>query len=206
MDLTRNVSTMTDESTHVEQGFTAGRHVVLRPVLDSDLEELWPILAQNPYEYEPLPWTHQRLKQKFEDKEELGLWGSNEKYYAVVRSQGGLVGFLREEGEGNPRITWNTFHLGAAIADREELYRDLLTAFRAYHERWSHALRISFITGGSEREKHSALEASGYAKEIVFERSHYYLGELADEMVHTWCSAEIEALGTDDGPVAGEEG
>jgi hypothetical protein len=196
---------MFDEATYVEQGHATGAQIVLRPVLEPDLAELWPVLAQNPYEYEPTPWTHQRLKQKFENKEEPGLWGRLEKYYTVVRKQGGVVGFLRQEVEDNIQITWNTFHLAAGVEDSAELYRDILRTFRAHHQRWSAPLRISFITGSKEQAKHAALEAEDFMREIVFERTHYYQGELVDDVIHTWLSPDLDTLGADDGPVAGEE-
>ena len=66
---------MTDNAS-TERGFVEGEHIVLRPVLEKDLEQLAPLMAQNPCERKPTPWTLQRLKKKFEDEKDPGLWGS----------------------------------------------------------------------------------------------------------------------------------
>ena len=63
---------MDTSGTTMERGFAEGEHVVLRPVLESDLAGLAELMAQNPIE--ALPWTRQRLTKQFKDEKEPGLW------------------------------------------------------------------------------------------------------------------------------------
>jgi hypothetical protein len=188
-----------------EAGFTEGEHIVLRPVLEADLEELWPLLAEAPFEFKTEPWTLQRLKHKFEDKEEPGLWSKTDHLFTVARKCGGVVGFIRENTDHNPRLTWNVLHVGSAIPDREVLGRDALRAYRDYKLRWHHPLRISFSILDCEDDKAAWLEAEGYPLELPFQRSYFYRGEPRAEVLYTWFSGELAQLRADDGPVAGEE-
>ena len=125
--------------TKPERGFCEGEHVVLRPVREADLPELARLLAENPYEREPLPWTHQRLKQKFEDKEKPGLWEDEKRIFAIARKSGGLVGFVRENQDWSPTICWNAMHVDQAAPDRDAVIaaRDVDTIYEvplAFHD------------------------------------------------------------------------
>jgi RimJ/RimL family protein N-acetyltransferase len=194
-----------DAAPKEERGFAQGALVVLRPVREEDLPELARLLAENPFDREPLPWTHQRLKQKFEDKEEPGLWGKRKRYFAVVRLSGGMVGFIFEEEEwGDSTVCWNRFHVGGRLEDRDALGRDALAAYLAYKRRWNDLRRISFSIGGVEEAKAQWLRDCGFAWEITLEQAVLHQGQPVAEVIYSWVSERVLELRVDDGPVAGE--
>lgn len=190
-----------------ERGFAQGEHVILRPVLEADLPELAKLLAENPFDYEPQPWTHQRLKQKFEDKEKPGLWEDHKRYFAVVRKQGGLVGFLYEEqGEAFSSLLWNRFHISLAQPDRNEVGPDVLRTYFAYKQRWHDPQRICFSIASVETQKAQWLQDAGYELELELPHAVMHLGQPTGELVYSWISPRLLAQHSDDGPVAGEPG
>jgi len=168
-----------------EKGFAEGEHVVLRPVLEDDLRELAQLMAENPYEHEPTPWTYQRLKKKFEDKDQPGLWERENKVYSVVRKSGGLIGFLKEAAERGD-MYWCILHLGESLPDRDALGLDLVATYLAYQQRWGKPRRISFDLLLIEEQKVQWLEGAGFERELVFERSVLYRGEPVAVGYYTW--------------------
>lgn len=190
-----------------ERGFAQGEYVILRPVLAADLRELARLLAENPFDHEPQPWTHQRLKQSFEDKDKPGLWDERTRYFAIVRQQGGVVGFIFEEDDGgHGGMWWNRFHICLAPADRDALGRDALATYFAYKQRWHDPLRISFSIAGCETQKAQWLSAAGYELEIEHPHAVWHEGRPATEMVFCWFNPRLLEQHADDGPVAGEAG
>jgi len=182
---------MDNAEAKTEKGFAEGEHVVLRPVLEDDLPELAKLMAENPGEREPTPWTHQRLKKKFEDKKEPGLWGKRERYYVIVRKSGGVVGLLREEDDYNRGIYWNELHVADALADRDQLGRDVAATYLAYKQRWHDPLRISFDLLRVEKTKIAWLEACGFELELTQERSVLYRGKPEARCFYTWLSETL---------------
>jgi hypothetical protein len=190
-----------------ERGFAEGEHTVLRPVLEADLPELAKLLAENPYDRAPQPWTHQRLKQKFEDKDKPGLWEERKRYFAVVRKQGGLVGFLFEEqGDTSAGVLWNSFHINLALPDRNALGADMLKTYFTYKQRWHDPQRICFSIASVQPDEAQWLTAAGYTLELEIPHAVLYRGEPASEMLFSWISPRLLQLRSDDGPVAGEPG
>jgi len=190
-----------------ERGFAEGEYVILRPVLEADLPELAKLLAENPYDRKPQPWTLQRLKQKFEDKDKPGLWEERERYFAVVRKKGGLVGFLHEEqGGAFSSMLWNCFHISLALTDRNEVGPDMLRAYFAYKQRWHDPQRIGFSISSVQPDEAQWLAAAGYELELIIPHAVLYRGEPASELVFSWISPRLLAMLSDDGPVAGEPG
>jgi len=187
-----------------ERGFIEGEHVVLRPVLEADFGELAPLLAANPYAEKQLPWTQQRLKQRYEDKDEPGLWGKRERYYVIVRKTGGVAGFLMQNGEDRDS-SWCRMYVDEAAADRDVLGREALSGYLAYMRRWKDPGRITFDVLSLEEEAISWLEATGFEHEVTIERAALYRGRPETLKVYAWLSERVKANLADDGPVAGEE-
>jgi RimJ/RimL family protein N-acetyltransferase len=180
---------MNSDQGQQERGFADGEHVVLRPVLEADLAELAPLMAENPLE--TLPWTHQRLKKKFEDKDEPGLWGKSQRYFAIVRKTGGVVGYLKEQQDANRGMYWNEHHVKDGIADRATLGLDAVNAYLEYKRKWHNPLRISFDVLRPEQEKIAWLEQAGFEHELTQERVMLYLGQPEARCMYTWFSAEL---------------
>jgi len=188
-----------------EVGFAEGEHVVLRPVLEADLPELAKLLAANPCDSKPQPWSLQRLKKRFEDKDDPGLWGKDERYFAVVRKTGGIVGFLREACEWKDGMYWNRLYIGEEHGDRDALGRDTVASYLAYKRKWHAPRRISFDVLRVEPGIGEWLSQAGFACEVTFELSMLYRGQPEALCVWAWLSDEVRSNLADDGPVAGEE-
>jgi hypothetical protein len=177
-------------------GFATGAQVTLRPVLESDLPELAAFLAANPGEPDRLPWTLQRLKHRFEDKEAPGLWDSkNSKHvFAVLRKESGeLLGYLREREDWSHGVYWCHFHLADGLPDLPELTADMLKAYREYKQAWHDPLRISFDILDCEAVKARELTAAGFELEVRRERMVLWLGQPQAICTHTWISERLQA-------------
>ncbi|MBN2080971.1 hypothetical protein JW859_02065 [bacterium] len=180
---------MTTSETNKQQGFAEGQHVVLRPVLEDDLAALAGLMAENPLE--PLPWTLQRLKNKFEDKDEPGLWGKTARHFVIVRHNGEVVGFLKESDDSNRGMHWNELHIKDGLADRDVLGVDTLTAYLAYKQKWHNPLRISFDVLRPETEKATWMVEAGFELELTQERVLFYRGQPEARCLYTWFSEEL---------------
>lgn len=176
------------------RGFAVGGHVVLRPVLEEDLAALAPLLAGNPGETDRLPWTQQRLKKKFEDEKEPGLWGKNTRYLAAVRREGGeVVGYVKEHRDENPGVFWAWIHVADGAGDRDVLGPDMISAYLAYKQRWHDPFRVSFDILGCEADKAGWLEACGFPLELTRRRMVLWLGQPQDLCTYTWYSDRLKA-------------
>lgn len=182
---------MTDNAS-TRRGFVEGEHIVLRPVLEKDLEQLAPLMAQNPCERKPTPWTLQRLKKKFEDEKDPGLWGSGEKYYVAVRKAGGVVGFLVQRGQN--RVYWITVHVDDNIADRDAVGMDILKAYESLMMDWHDPVRIGCEIIEPEAAKAGWLKDCGYELEVVFERMQMWLGEPVAVHHYGWIAPAYREL------------
>jgi len=171
-----------------ERGFAEGEHVILRPVGENDLRELARLMAECPLLDKQLPWTHQRLKKQFEDEKDPGLWKERDKYFAAVRRERGLVGFLHEREDWNRGMYWDSVHVDDRLADRDELGRDIVATYLAYKQRWTDLLRVSFDVLRPEQAKAEWLTASGFELELTRERMVLYLGKAEAILTYTWLS------------------
>jgi hypothetical protein len=177
-------------------GFAVGELLVLRPVLEGDLAALAHLLADNPSEPERLPWTHQRLKQKFEDKDAPGLWDEKGRKYvfaAVRKDTGELAGYLREREDYGSGIFWSYFHIADGLEGRAALAADLLKAYHAYKLKWHDPLRLSFDVLGCEEEKAAWLTAAGFELELKRERMVLWLGQPQSVCTYTWLSERLKS-------------
>ena len=171
---------------------------------DTSLMPLARLLAENPYGQEQAPWTYQRLKKKFEDKDKPGLWDRENKTYSVVRKQGGAVGFINENTSDN-QMFWCELHVGNGLSDRDALGADLVAAYLAYKERWHRPRRISFALLLVEEQKTQWLTAAGFEQELVFERAYFHQGQATALAYYTWCADWALARRAEQHPVPGEE-
>jgi len=189
------------EVSNMQKGFAYGEHVVLRPVVEDDLKELARLMAEDPCD--ATPWTHQRLKKKFENKEEPGLWGRTSRDYAILRKDGGIIGVLHESEDSNRGIFWNRLHIAEGLADRDELGIDTLRAYLAFKQAWCDLLRISFDVVRPEAGKAGWLGQCGFELELTQERKVLYLGQPEAQCTYTWFSEKLkQSPGWDDPAVA----
>lgn len=195
------MQTMTNTA---ERGFASGEHIVIRPVLVDDLRDLARLMAENPYDHDVLPWTYQRLKQKFEDQNKPGLWSHKEKTYTVARQQGAIAGFIRESVEEDTKH-WCGLHVGMSEPNRDAWGRDTVATYLGFKLRWFRPLRISFALLQAEEQKCQWLDAAGFEMELVFERSYLHQGQPAAVVYYTWCADWALAMRAEPCPVAGEE-
>jgi hypothetical protein len=195
---------MNDQAVTIERGFAEGELVVLRPVKESDLLPLAQLMAECPYENEPIPWTYQRLKQKFEDKEKPGLWDQDSRIYTVLRKSGGVVGFIREATHAG-EMYWCGLHLAESAADRDELGTELVAIYLRYKRHWHKPRRISFVLLRLETQKSNWLATSGFEEELVFHDAAFYRGKPAAIAYLTWIADWALALRAESQPVPGED-
>jgi len=195
---------MDSDQAQPERGFATGEHIVIRPVLADDLPDLARLLAENPYEHEPLPWTYQRLKRKYEDKDKPGLWSHNSRTYTVACKQGGVAGFIRESVDEDSKH-WCGLHIGLAEPDRDAVGRDVAATYLAFKQRWQRPRRISFALLLAEEQKCQWLEAAGFELELAFKRAYLHQGRPATVVYYTWCAEWALAMRAEPCPVAGEE-
>jgi RimJ/RimL family protein N-acetyltransferase len=177
------------------RGLAFGEHTALRPVLEDDLPALAKLMAENPAEPERQPWTLQRLKARFDDKDNPGLWSSKDKLrlHVIVRSGGGeVVGYLREHEDWHGGVYYNHIHVNEQLAGWQGLLRDALRTYRSYKCEWFAVLRISYDILGCEEEKAQCLESEGYALELRMERMYLWLGKPQARCTHTWISERLE--------------
>lgn len=188
-----NKQTKDNKETEVK-GFAEGEHTVLRPVLEEDLAALAPLLAGNPGEPDRLPWTQQRLKKKFDDEKEPGLWGKSMRMLTAVRREGGeVVGYVKEQKDENPGVFWAYMHVADGAADRNSLGPDMLAAYLAYKQRWHDPFRVAFNILGCETDKAGWLEQCDFPLELRRERMVMWLGKPEAICTHAWYSERLKA-------------
>lgn len=175
------------------RGFAEGGHTVLRPVLEEDLAALAPLLASNPGEPDRLPWTHQRLKKKFEDEKEPGLWGKSMRMLTAVRRDSGeVIGYVKEQKDENPGVFWAHMHVADGAGDRDTLGPDIIAAYLAYKQRWHDPLRVGFNALGCEADKAGWLETCGFPLELRRERMVLWLGKPEAICTYAWYSDRLK--------------
>jgi hypothetical protein len=178
---------MQNNDAMIGKGFATGSHVILRPVLEADLEALAYLLGENPLGLgqDQLPWTAARLKKKFEDSDKPGLWDDNRFTLAVTRKSGELAGFIDCERERNG-VHWIALHIREGLADRDELGRDALAAFVALGRKWHVMPKVATALIDGEPHKQNWFADAGFELEIRAEESHLYLGEIRDILIYGW--------------------
>ena len=196
----------TETQADARRGFATGEFVVLRPALESDLPELTKLLAANPADLEPEPWTIQRITKEFNDADGdiPGLWGKEQRYFTIAISDGTVVGFLKEKRGDDGRSCWNRLYIGEHIPNRTDLCADAAKTYLAYKCKWHNPTRIAFDALELEVSLTQGLELAGFELEMAMDQLLLYQGKPATYCCYAWLSEEVLRLWLDDGPVAGE--
>jgi hypothetical protein len=189
---------MNDEMTG--KGLAQGEQIILRPVLEQDLERLAYLLGESPFGIgqDALPWTAARLKKKFEDAENPGLWGDRRFTFAVARLSGGVVGFIdctRDSCGG----LWITLHVQQGLADCDSLGRDALATFMAMARKWHNLPRVATAVVACEQEKCGWYRDAGFELEIRAEEAQLYQGCFHDILIYGWLAESTIANRAPDG-------
>jgi hypothetical protein len=180
--------------------FISGEHAKLRPVLEADLPALARVMAEAPFgfSWEREPWTVQRLKKKFEDEKEPGLWNRTSKFYVVTDQTGVLVGALREELD---RLNGCDVELHIALArgDRDALGQDALRSYMEYKRGWQGTLRIDMALLPVQAAEREWLLANGFERHLRCEEAWLYRGELLPLEIYGWLAPEVAGNRAPDG-------
>lgn len=180
--------------------FINGELTRLRPVLERDLPQMAALMCEAPrgFTWDNYPWSHARLKKKFEDEKFPGLWGQRERYFAISDMQDQLCGVLREEQERGGQVELD-FHVVATRPDREELGRDMLAAYRDYKTNWWTINRIETALLSTQSSEREWLLGLGFDHEFTARRAWLHLGEIVDLEIYAWLPERVLANRAPDG-------
>jgi RimJ/RimL family protein N-acetyltransferase len=167
--------------------FVDGELTGLRPVLEGDLEALVHLLNESPLPFgDNVPWTLARLKKKYEDEKEPGLWDDEKRWYAVTELvDNSLCGVLREThwrtGEFGVKL-----HLAHSNASRRELMTDAVLTFVRFKEGFSNANRINIDFLEIEEDKAASLADVGFIPQGRIPGVCFHLGQPCDYILYSW--------------------
>ncbi|MBN2080976.1 hypothetical protein JW859_02090 [bacterium] len=180
------------------QCMAAGEFIRLRGVQEYDLARLARLLAEAPSSLAPMPWTEQRLRVQFEDKDKPNLWHEKKKTYAVIRlANDELVGFITEHKDDHGVFVF--FDIDQHCADRNELGRDVLRVYRDLKMDWSKLHRLEICILDVEQDKAQWLAATGWQMSAQIPQMYFHLGRPADLQIWDWVAPWAEQLGAGDG-------
>jgi RimJ/RimL family protein N-acetyltransferase len=169
-----------------------GELIRLRAVQEEDLESLAALLAESPRPREPLPWTVQRLKKKFEAEKTQGLWTEKRHFYLAVRlSDGQVVGYIDEREQWICRDLH--FHVASRESARDELGRDMLATYMRLTLDWFDQVRIEAWVPACEQQAQQWLADSGFQLEVVFEEMFMHQGRPEAEQLWGWVNPQLES-------------
>ncbi len=165
------------------QSMATGTYVRLRAVQEEDLEQLAALMAATPCPRELLPWTAQRLRKKYNDEKEPGLWGRRDRVYLAVRiADGKVVGYIDERERWICRDLH--LHVAADAADRDALGSDMLAAYMRMVLDWHDQPRFEAHVLACEDHKQQWLAAAGFELEVSF--SEYFMHQGRPEALQFW--------------------
>jgi hypothetical protein len=172
---------------HPAPDYFNGSLTRLRPVLESDLAVLAPLMSEAPrgFSWDNHPWTVQRLKKKFDDEHKPGLWSAKERWLAITDPQGAICGLLMEERDFNGHSDIE-FHIRLSHPQRAALGRDALEAYLQLKQRWFNPTRIQAAVLSVQADERSWLEACGFNFEFTAKRTFMYLGQAVDLDILAW--------------------
>ncbi|MCC7477377.1 GNAT family N-acetyltransferase [bacterium] len=185
---------------HPAPDFINGQLTRLRPVLERDLEGLVELLNEAPlgFNWEGYPWSLPRLKKKFEDEKEPGLWGQRQRFLAATDLDGALVGVLHEEQERSGQVGLE-FHFALARSDRGQLGPDALQAYMDYKRNWFNTPRIECNLLSPQEAEIGWLLALGFIHDMSCQRVRLHLGQAAALEIFSWCQPWVLANRAADG-------
>jgi len=179
--------------------FVAGQHVKLRPVLEGDLPALALLMAEAPFGFdgEGEVWTTQRLRKKFEDEKEPGLWGRRKRYFTVTDMQGEICGVLLEAQE---RLGLSiALQISASRSDRDTLGPDALATHIEYRRSWHNTPRIEMLVLEPQVAERAWLERAGFEYQFRAAEAWLYLGEVVDLHAYAWIADWVRSNRAADG-------
>jgi hypothetical protein len=179
--------------------FVDGALTALRPVFEQDLAQLAHLLNASPVPIFDTPiWTEARLKKKYSDEKEPGLWGRSKRWYAVTRqSDKALIGAIIE-------LTERTGETGLLFQfaegdDQDALAQDALKAYVDYRTGFYTTPRINVEFCAVEEDKQRWIEGLGFVYQARIPASLLWLGEYRDILFYSWIPEWVLALRAPDG-------
>jgi RimJ/RimL family protein N-acetyltransferase len=168
-----------------------GSYIRLRAVQEEDLAQLAALMAATPCLRELLPWTAQRLKKKFNDEKEPGLWGRRDRVYLAVRiADGQIIGYIDERERWICRELH--LHVAADAADRDALGHDMLAAYMQVVLDWHDQVRVEAHVLACEQQKQQWLATAGFELEASFSEYHMYRGSPEALQFWGWINPRLE--------------
>lgn len=173
---------------HPAPDFINGELTRLRPVLERDLAGMVELMNEAPlgFTWDGFPWSLPRLKKKYEEEKEPGLWGQRHRYFAICDLEGRLCGVLHEEHERNGQVGIE-FQLASDREDREQLGPDALSAYLAYKKNWFNTPRIEVNLLSPQEAEQRWLLALGFNHDMSCPRIKLHLGEAVALEIYSWC-------------------
>jgi len=173
------------------QTMATGAYIRLRAVQEEDLAVLAALMAETPCPRQLVPWTTQRLKKKYNDEKEPGLWGRQNRFYLAVRiADGQIIGYIDE------REQWVCRDLHLHVADREpdrdQLGEDMLATYMRLILEWHDQVRIEAWLLACEEQKQGWLASAGFEREVVFAEMFMHQGRPEAEQLWGWISPRFE--------------
>jgi hypothetical protein len=166
--------------------FVDGELTGLRPVLAEDLDALVHLLNESPMPFgDNVPWTVSRLKKKFEDEKDPGLWTEDKRWYTVLDlADGSVVGLLKEESRGGE--VWLSQYFAEALSNREALFLDGLGAYVHFKDRFANVSRINVELVDAQADDAAWFAELGFVHQARVPGVCFYLGERRDLLLYSW--------------------
>lgn len=185
---------------HPAPDFINGALTRLRPVLERDLAGMVALMNEAPlgFTWEGFPWSVARLRKKFEDEKEPGLWGQRQRFLAATDLDGALVGVLHEEQERNGQVGLE-FHFALACPERREMALDALGSYRSYRCDWYNTPRIEVNLLAPQQDEMRWLLELGFHHDMSCPRIKLYLGRPEALEIFSWCQPWVLANRASDG-------
>lgn len=167
--------------------FVDGELTALRPVLEGDLEALVHLLNESPLPFgDNVPWTVARLKKKYEDEKDPGLWTDTRRWYTVLElSDQSICGVLRESRRGNGEV-WLNLHFAESLRRRAELMADAIRTYVRFKDGFAGIWRINAEFLDVEEEKAECLAQAGFIPQTRVPEVCLHLGERHDYVLYSW--------------------
>jgi hypothetical protein len=176
------------------RGFVTGEHLLLRPVLKTDLPALAGLLAEDPLPPKRGPWSLAKLEKLFDTADEPGLWGKEQRFFIVLdRQDGQPLGYVFEESEHWPGMFRAHYGLAKAVASGSTLGSELVRLHLDHLKAWLAPRRVMCNLLDCETDRPQWLLAQGFAADYLAPRHQWYLGRAVGLQQYVWLSDELRA-------------